>query len=258
VRGGVLCGSMNITDFTLKLIFILIPGAMASLIFEKLTVHRPWNSFKFTAHSILFGLLAYLVTDWFIKSVNGIFSVRWKLLSILNTLSSNQIPFIEIGKATITGIVIGFVASAVDHHKWINRFARYLNLSRKFGDINLYSDFLESKEITFIQFRDSTTNLIFQGFVDSFLENDELKEIVLSNVTVFKSSSDDKLAALYKLKALYLSRRKDDVLIEIPLNQNNEKEENSGSVLSHGVADEGSDKTETEGTDSATSAAHAG
>src|SRR5690349_9167551 len=128
---------MNITDFTLKLIFILIPGAMASLIFEKLTVHRPWNSFKFTAHSILFGLLAYLVTDWFINCVNVVFGARWKLLSILNALAKTEIPFIEIGKATVTGIIIGFFSSAVDHHKWINKFAIYLNLSRKFGDTNL-------------------------------------------------------------------------------------------------------------------------
>lgn len=232
---------------------------MASLIFEKLTVHRPWNSFKFTAHSILFGLLAYLATDWLINSMNAIFNVRWKVLSILNTLSNNQIPFIEIGKATVTGIVIGFVASAVDYHKWINRFAMYLNLSRKFGDNNLYSHFLESKEITFVHLRDSATNFIFEGFVYSYLENDELKEIVLTDVKVFKSSPiDNTLVGLYKLKALYLSRPKDDILIEIPINQIYEKEEDSRSVLSDRISDKRNDKKATEGTDSTSSVTHAG
>lgn len=250
---------MNITDFTLKLIFILIPGAMASLIFEKLTVHRPWNSFKFTAHSILFGLLAYLVTDWFVNAVNLVFGVRWKTLAILNTLSDDQIPFVEIGKATITGIVIGFVASAVDHHKWINRLARYLNLSHKHGDINLYSHFLESKEVTFIQFRDSVTNLIFEGFVDYYFETDDFKEIVLTDVTVLKNSPDNSaMTGLYKLKALYLSRAKDDILIEIPINQNYEKEKNSRRDFADGIADQRNDKTAAQGTDSSTGTSHTG
>lgn len=209
---------MNITDFTLKLIFILIPGAMASLIFEKLTVHRPWNSFKFTAHSILFGLLAYLSTDWFINAINKIFNARWRALSILNTLTDNAIPFIEIGKATVAGVLIGLISSAVDHHKWINRIAHYLNISNKIGDINLYSHFLTARDIIIVQLRDTVTNQTYKGIVGGYFETDEFKEIVLFDVAVYSNEKEgnSELTELYRLKALYLSRPKDEILIEVP------------------------------------------
>ena len=84
LRPGVVL-RMDISNLTLKLIFILIPGAIAGLIFEKLTVHKPWNNFKFIAQSILFGLLAYLNTGWFIKLMNVVFDLGWSTLTYWET-----------------------------------------------------------------------------------------------------------------------------------------------------------------------------
>lgn len=54
---------MEISELTLKLILLLIPGAVASIIYEKLTIQKKWPAFKFLAHSILFGALSYLLTQ---------------------------------------------------------------------------------------------------------------------------------------------------------------------------------------------------
>lgn len=216
LRPGVVL-RMDISNLTLKLIFILIPGAIAGLIFEKLTVHKPWNNFKFIAQSILFGLLAYLNTGWFIKLMNAVFNVEWSTLTLWANLAGKEIPFSEIGKATIAGILIGFIASAIDHHKIVNRFAAWMGISIKYDDINLYSHFLSSPILKQIHFKDFISGYIYRGTVESYWETDEIKEIVLRNVTVYENNSDDKrvLVELYKLDAVYLSRPKDEVLIEI-------------------------------------------
>ncbi len=138
---------MDISELTLKLIFVLIPGALASLLFEKLTIHKPWNSFKFIAHSILFGVLAYLMTGWFIEIINWTFKSEWNTLELMENIRSKKIPFVEIGQASIAGILLGFASSAIDHYKLINRFAARLKISNKYGDINLYSHFLNSPNI---------------------------------------------------------------------------------------------------------------
>ena len=208
---------MDISNLTLKLIFILIPGAIAGLIFEKLTVHKPWNNFKFIAQSILFGLLAYLITGWFIKLMNTIFNIHWTALTLWDNLADKEIPFTEIGKAAIAGVIIGFIASAIDHHKLVNRFAAWMSISTKYDDINLYSHFLNSRNIKQIHFKDFISGYIYQGNVESYWETDEIKEIVLRDVTVYENNSEDKriLDELYKLDIVYLSRPKDEVLIEI-------------------------------------------
>jgi len=46
------------SELTIKLIIILIPGAIATLIFGKLVLHKEWNNFKFVLYSILFGVVS--------------------------------------------------------------------------------------------------------------------------------------------------------------------------------------------------------
>jgi hypothetical protein len=209
---------MDISELTLKLIFVLIPGALASLIFEKLTIHKPWNSFKFVSHSILFGVLAYLFTSLFITLWNWIFDANWNALDIMKNIASKDIPFVEIGNASVTGIILGLTSSAIDHYKVINRIATWLRISNKYGDINLYSHFLNSPNIDPVYFRDLKSNLTYHGLVESFSENDEIREIVLRNVRVYyNEGKSEEIMELYQLNAVYLSRSKDDVLIEVPI-----------------------------------------
>jgi hypothetical protein len=218
---------MDISELTLKLIFLLIPGALASLIFEKLTIHKPWDSFKFISHSFLFGVLAYLLSDWFISTMNSVFHLQWTQLKIFNNLDDKNIPIKGIGRATVCGIVLGLVCSAADHYKVVNRFAAWLHVSGKFGDINLYTHFLNSPNVQVIYFRDLKSNLTYHGLVESFSENDEIKEVVLRNVTVYYN--EGKLngpVELYRLNSVYLSRPTDDVLIEVPIIEPQKTEEN--------------------------------
>lgn len=209
---------MDISELTLKLIFVLIPGALASLLFEKLTIHKPWNSFKFVSHSILFGVLAYLLTGIFIKFWNGIFDSNWKALGIMKNIASKEIPFVEIGNASVTGIILGFISSAMDHYKVINRLAIWLKISNKYGDINLYSHFLNSLYIDPVYFRDLKSNLTYHGLVEWYSENEEIREIVLTKVRVYyNESKSEEITELYQLNYVYLSRSKDDILIELPI-----------------------------------------
>jgi hypothetical protein len=240
---------MDITELTLKLLFLLIPGALASLIFEKLTIHKPWDSFKFISHSFLFGVLAYVLTDEIIAAVNYTFHTQWPALKIFTNLESKGIPLNDIGRATVCGISIGLICSAADHYRLINRFAAAIRFSAKFGDINLYTHFLNSPDVQAVYFRDLKSNLTYHGLVESFSENDDIKEIVLRNVVVYYNEGKvNGPIELYRLNSVYLSRPTNEVLIEVPViepqkKEADERQKNRTTRSAAGRPNQGSDET---------------
>jgi hypothetical protein len=199
--------TMEISEFTLKLILLLIPGAMASLIFVKLTTHTKWNSFKFIAHSILFGALSYLAAVL-------IFRGDVSLHSFWNNLSIKEIPYGAIWKAAIVAVFIGFLAAAIDTYKVINKIGRYLKLSNKYGDMSAYSLLLNARNVEEIYFRDFANNLTYHGIIDSFAETETYKELILRGVKVYSLDTAD---FLYNLDKVYLCREGNQCTIEVPV-----------------------------------------
>jgi len=200
---------MTLSALALKLILILIPGGLATLILEKLTTYLKWEPFKYIINSILLGGLSYLLSDL-------MFYVFYAddIKNFWLTFTSNNIPFWEIIRATGVSIFIGFFASWIENKKLISKFARKFNIADKYGEENLYSYFLNSKDISEVYVRDIANNLTFYGFVDSFSENDQISEITLSKVTVYRY---DDSSFLYEMPKVFLSRPKNAIFIEAPI-----------------------------------------
>ena len=200
---------MTLSAFALKLILILIPGGLATLILEKLTTYLKWQPFKFIINAILLGGFSYLLSDL-------IFYVFYAddIKNFWLTFTSNNIPFWEIIKATGVSIFIGFGASWIENKKVITRFARKFHIADKYGEENLYSYFLNSKEVREVYVRDIANNLTFHGEVDSFSENEQISEISLRHVKVYKY---DDSAFLYEMPKVFLSRPKNCIFIEVPI-----------------------------------------
>jgi hypothetical protein len=200
---------MEIPELTLKLIILLAPGAIASIIFEKLTIHKKWNSFQFVANSILFGGVSYLLAQF-------IFSKFGKDASFVNfwsNLPTKQIPFEAVIKAIIASVLIGFICAGLDNYKIINRIGKFFKLTTKYGDENLYSYFLNADNVNEVYFRDIGNNITYHGMINSYSETNEFKEIVLRDVKVYDYASSE---LMYELDKIYLSHPKDDIIIEVP------------------------------------------
>jgi hypothetical protein len=212
---------MEIPELTLKLIILLTPGAVASIIFEKLTIHKKWNSFQFIANSILFGGLSYLFAQlaFNICRHDNSFDNFW------SNLPSKEIPFNAIIKAIIVSILIGFVCAGLDNYKLVNKLGKFLKLTTKYGDENLYSYFLNADNVNEIYFRDIPNNITYHGMINSYSETTEFKEIVLRDVKVYDYATSN---FMYELDKVYLSRPKDDIIIEVPFITNSIKTEQNG------------------------------
>ena len=210
---------MEISTLTLKLIILLVPGALATLIYKKLTVRQKESSdFMFVIFSIMFGLFSYLflqIGSFIISLIEGLCITIKPNYEILKTFSSlsdgSQIPFKEVIWASIISILLGLSISCLDHKKLLNRFARFLHISNKYGDENLFTYFLNSPDISWVYIRDIEHSITYLGSVSSFSETTEYKEIVLVQVTVY---SYPESIELYDLDRIYLVFPKDKMIIE--------------------------------------------
>lgn len=200
---------MEISELTLKLILLLIPGSIACIIYERLTIHKQWTSFKFVTNSILFGAMSYLIAGVIFST----FTCDKSFESFWDNLPTKDIPYNVILKSSIVSIIVGFVSTGIDQYKLINKFGKYIKLSNKYGDENLFSYFLNAKEVDEVYVRDIENKLTYHGFVNSFSETDEIKEIVLLDVVVYDYETSTELYALDKI---YLSKSKENLIIELP------------------------------------------
>lgn len=209
---------MEISELTLKLIIILIPGAIATRIYQKVTIHDKWTSFQFVVNSIVFGGFSYLLTELFIDIC---YSDK-RLLKFWSNLPVENIPYDLVIKTCITGVLIGLSISALDHYKLVNWFAKKIKISKKYGDENLYSYFLNGKEVKEVYIRDFDNNSTYHGLIDSYSEQDSFCEIVLYDVVIYDNETGNKA---YSLDKVYLSRPKEKMTIELPIiNENGETE----------------------------------
>lgn len=210
---------MEISELTLKLIIILIPGAIATRIYQKVTIHEKWTSFQFVVNSIVFGGFSYLLTELFIDRCYE----DKRLVKFWSNLPVEDIPYDLVIKTCIAGVLIGLAISALDHFKLVNWFAKKIRISNKYGDENLYSYFLNGKEVKELYIRDLDNNATYHGLIDSYSEQDDFCEIVLYDVVIYDNNTGKEA---YRIDKIYLSRPKDKITIELPIiNKNDGKTE---------------------------------
>ncbi len=210
---------MEISALTLKLIIILIPGAITTLVLEKLTVKvSELSPFRFIVFSIVFGTTTYSIIQFVILGFTHInnlivdYPIKYHWLNVWNNISNEKnIPYTEVLFASLLSIFVGLGISWFNHHKVLNKIAQKFKVSNKYGDENLYMYFLNSNDIGWVYVRSIKYQLTYFGWVQSFSETKDFKEIVLSNVTVYNYPNSK---YLYELRNIYLCIDKCDVIIE--------------------------------------------
>ncbi len=200
---------------------ILFPGLVTTLICDKIASHSPkWGVFKYGVYSFVFGVFCY-------AGVQGI-DVLWfwteKLLCnsskepyfplhvwTIDTLQKADINLKEVVYATLVSPIVAVFATTINNYKILNKISKIIRVSDKFGDENLFSYYLNSKEVLWVYIRDIGTNHTYKGRVFSWSETDNIQEIVLYDVTVYvyKSSKE-----LYSLPSIYLAKPTGSFVIE--------------------------------------------
>lgn len=200
---------MEISELTLKLIIILVPGALSSIIFEKLSIHKTWTPFQFVSKSILFGATSYILAQ-LLFNFNGEDS---ELNGFWDNLASEKIPFTVVIKASICSIILAVICIALDYYKVINKIGKCIKITSKYGEENLYTYFLNASNVQQVYIRDIENKITYHGYVDAYAETDNFVEITLYSVKVYEYITSE---FMYDVDRIYLSRTKNNLIIEVP------------------------------------------
>lgn len=205
-------------QLVIVIIVILLPGVIATIISDKLTSHSKWDSFKFCMYSLTLGIFAYVLLQVAVYlydaiKVFSINNIKWTHLSIWTSAlngGSGLIPW-EICVAVVLSVPVALIASWSINFKIFNKIANKIKVSTKYGDENLYSYYLNAKEIDWVYVRDLRNKLTYQGRVVTHSENEKIQEIVLSEVSVYRYEDS---VFLYSIPTIYLSRASGGFIIE--------------------------------------------
>lgn len=220
------------TQLVVSIVVILLPGIVATIISDKLTSHSKWDSFKFGLYALVLGVFSYGILQFLVYIYNVLQSLtinglNWQHLNIWNSaLSGGQnISAWEVCSAFLLSVPVAFIASWIINHKVFNKIAQRIKISNKYGDENLFSYYLNSKEVNWVYVRDSDKDLIYQGRIVKFSENEKVHEIVLADVSVY-ADAEGEPELMYEIPTIYLCKECGKFSIEaIPRDDLGEKNE---------------------------------
>ncbi|GIX41401.1 MAG: hypothetical protein KatS3mg129_1134 [Leptospiraceae bacterium] len=215
----------ELSSISVIILVIFFPGIISVLLVDKLAVHSKWNNFKYTLYAFSGGILSYFFYEIlcytykffyyyiYTENTNKLKIPNLKIWDILllgkHELNVNIVN--EVFSASILSIFLGLIISYTLNHKLIFKFARYFNITRKYGDDSLFYYYLNLENMDWVYIRNIQDNLIYQGKIWAFYENNNFQEIVLYQVTVYRNSDSQEL---YKLPSIYLCAESGKFIIE--------------------------------------------
>ena len=208
---------MELSTLTIRVLLLFFPGVICALLVDALTVHRERTAAQFLTHSFVLGLGSYLSLN-LLRDV-GLQIAHWAgwrrplPVTFFDALVNEKlrISWGEIALATLASVVLGIGVSAALNHQVIHTAANRLRISRKFGNLDVWGLLFNSRNIGWVVVRDLANDLTFRGWVDAYSDNGAAPELLLRDVTVFRSSTGDQL---YGTERVYLARPSHSLVIE--------------------------------------------
>lgn len=194
---------------TLTLLLLFFPGIVASQLYDALTVHHKRQPYETFLHSFIFGVSAYLIY----ALATSFWASRRLAVTLAGLLSPNEtLDFTAIMASTGIGVVLAALAAKAYNDRWVHRAAFRMALTRKFGDLDVWSLMHNSSGLEWVTVRDWSKGLTYQGWVQAFSDTYRDNEMLLRDVVV-SSTGDGK--ELYRVKALYITQDPQSLTIEI-------------------------------------------
>lgn len=204
---------MELSEFAFRTILLFMPGLIGHTIYDTLTVHKETKPTTIIVQTLFFGLTSYFV--YYLLTRIPCLNLEATALDYLRD-SSKALNFKEVFISSLLAIPLGFSAVLIQKHSILFRFAHKVNLSNKFSDIDVWAYVVNSKNIGWVVLRDLDNNMAYQGFVEAFSDSATDKdyiELMLKDVIIYKNDTGEEMG---EMKALYLARNRDRILLEIP------------------------------------------
>jgi hypothetical protein len=206
---------LQLDAFVFKLLVLSIPGFISYTIYKKIAVYRRETKSQFGFSEIFLiiinSLISCIIYDIILSIINKLFQKNYTatLAKLINfeIYDAKELTFL-----CIIAIMIGFLFSYIETHKIIYEFAMRLRITQHYGDNDVWTSFCANKDTDWIYIRDHKMHLIYFGLLRHYSDPGEVREIVISDVSVYSEDSE----FCYIIPKMYICRQSDDITLEVP------------------------------------------
>lgn len=207
-------------DFALaQLALIFLPGVIWANIDAKYGAGlRPSETTLFI-RAFIFGTTTYAVL-FLIYAVAG---REFGYLALASGLSGSALFSLkdEIAWAIPTSFVLSVIWLWIVRFRLVMRFLNWIGATKRFGDEDVWSFTFNSNKpnVEYVHVRDIEGGYIYAGWVNAYSENEDYRELLLSDAIVYTENAEE----VSQAPLLYLARTKTNVWIEFPFNKEDQR-----------------------------------
>ena len=213
---------MDISGLAVRIIFLLLPGAIAASLYWKLKGRATRKDWEDLLEVVIFSICSYLVYA-ICTYVLGCFDFVWirfglqaRTFTRFEAFFDEKAPLdlVEIFYVSLSSIPLAVLASYAYQYKWLNIFGQKIGATTRLGDEDVWNSFYQNVYVKgrWATIKDHKLNLYYYCWVQAFSDSGKERELILREVHVYDGSAARRL---YKTDFMYLSRNSDDLTIEL-------------------------------------------
>ncbi|WGE65908.1 hypothetical protein NYR76_02815 [Actinobacillus equuli subsp. equuli] len=208
-------------ELSIKIIMILFPGIITTMLLDKITEHKPWDNFKYSIFIIFYGVMSYsilqfyYIVDLFYEVGKAGFDMKnVKILNVwdFNNKEIKEIPYQEIIKAGFVSFLLGLFISYIDHKEYFSLLLLKFGITSKYGNYSTNYQLLKLKRNDWMDITIWDKDLLIRGLVVSINETNGFCELCINEAEIFLIS-DNGIESLYKVDYISLSEKVDNLFI---------------------------------------------
>ncbi len=226
----------KIDDVGLKILFLLIPGIIALGIVKSLGPKRPRSDFESGLQIFIYGIFCYAIVGvlegfyrWeFTPNIKPDF---WEIilessLGIATLSASSGIDAGHIVFATMVAVIVGLIIANLHSHSLPHSLLRNFQLTKRTNEVDIWEWTLNSPDIdSWVTIRNQETGKIYQGWISSYSDGGDERELLLVDVKVFvREDNSPDLIEVDTIPVLYLGLDRKNTVLELFRKQNQSKE----------------------------------
>jgi len=206
------------TEYTIKMLIVGIPGIICYFISQKLYGRKDRSITETVLLVFLYAVLSYGLVGTVEACINfyknhGFISKTFDIFLGKETDLDLQVLI----KGVLSGIFLAYILSYFMRFNITNKFGQIIHATKRYGDEDVWHYFHNApdsqKNGGWVIIRDLKEKLAYYCYISAWSDSEKERELVLSDVSVYSNEGGD---FLYSVDHIYLSRNKDDIMIEVP------------------------------------------
>lgn len=217
----------KIDDVGLRILFLLIPGIITLGIVKSLGPKKPRSDFESGLQIFVYGIVCYAIVGllegfYYWKFTSNSQQGFWvtileSSLGVATLSASRGIDTGQIAFATIVSVIVGLIIANLQLHSQPHRLLQFLRITKRTNEVDIWELTLNSPDIdSWVTVRDKETEKIYQGWISSYSDGGDERELLLVDVKVFvKQDNSPDLIEVDSIPVLYLGLDRKNTVLEL-------------------------------------------